>query len=200
MLLPNTVNLDEAIASSFRDYHVKGFDYLCLKRSPKITDKIYFFDGDVSNLSEVVNPHDHRYPFMTRVLAGRSQNSMYERNERGDVYYGFRFFTPLNGGHGFEEDESVRLLETSRLTYGEGDSCMSASTDIHTIRIVQDRTILWLRQFEDEVGVGDPTLTFSLLAKAPSLDGLYGRMTADDVLAKLRVLREVADLRIAVQA
>lgn len=66
----NQIPMDYVIANSFKDYHVKGFDYICLQRSPRETVKLYFFDGDVSKMPEVVNPHDHRYDFDTVCLSG----------------------------------------------------------------------------------------------------------------------------------
>ena len=60
-----SVSMEEVLANSFRDFHAKGLDYVCLKRRPSETVKLYFFDGDVSKLPEVVNPHDHRYDFST---------------------------------------------------------------------------------------------------------------------------------------
>lgn len=69
-----TVHLDEILAHSFTDFHAKGLDYLCLLRSPEITVKAYFFEGDVASAPEVVVPHDHRYCFNTRVL-GRCYTS-----------------------------------------------------------------------------------------------------------------------------
>lgn len=64
------MNMEEVIANSFKDFHSKGLDYICLRRSPVLTTKLYFFDGDVSKLPEVVNPHDHRYDFSTVCLSG----------------------------------------------------------------------------------------------------------------------------------
>lgn len=58
------------IQNSYRDFHAKGLDYVCLKRTPDHTVKVYFLDGDVSKVPEVVNPHDHRYAFETTVLSG----------------------------------------------------------------------------------------------------------------------------------
>lgn len=50
------------------------------KRTPEHTRKVYFFDGKVSQLPEVVSPHDHRYDFTTTVLAGVMSTSTLPRD------------------------------------------------------------------------------------------------------------------------
>lgn len=103
------------IANSFKNFHAKGLDYICLKRTPEHTRKAYFLNGDVTKLPDVVNPHDHRYHFNTTVVTGTMSNSQYVESDSGIVY------------------------QQSN--------------------------------------------------KAPDLDGLYDRFTADDVLDRLAVLR-----------
>lgn len=46
--IPETFDMAEVLANSYRDFHAKGLDYICLKRSFKETLKLYFFDGDSS--------------------------------------------------------------------------------------------------------------------------------------------------------
>lgn len=182
--LPADFDLDEVLANSYRDFHAKGLDYVCLRRSPVETLKIYFLDGDVSKLPEVVNPHDHRYPFRTWVVAGRGQNVWYD--EGGDkIFNRFRWRTPLLGGGGFEWDSEVGLRERGRVTYDAGDQYFMTHDAIHTIRMLENETILFLVQYEDAVPVDVPTKTFCLASEAPSLDGLYSRFTADQLLARL---------------
>src|SRR5688572_15069132 len=107
----------EMLENSYRNFHVKGADYLCLRRSPEHTCKIYFFDGDVRHLPEVVFPHDHRYAFDTHILSGRLSNSLYERDPRGEVFNHFNWHTPLLGGSGFVFNSEERLFEKERRFY-----------------------------------------------------------------------------------
>jgi hypothetical protein len=185
----------DVIANSFKDYHVKGFDYLCLRRSPTLTTKLYFFDGDVSKLPEVVNPHDHRYDFRTLCLSGAVSNSRYLRDDAGDQFQVFQYRTPLNGGNGFEWLNETRLREVSRLAYGRGDTYGMRHAEIHTIRIGASNTVLLLDQYEDQVPLDGATLTFTK-GNAPSLSGLYNRFTADDVRRRLRQLEDYAGISI----
>lgn len=188
--------MEEVIANSFRDYHVSGFDYLCLKRSPTETVKIYFFDGDVAKLPEVVNPHDHRYDFKTMVLAGASQNIWYEeagpraagKNE-GKIFERFAYDTPLLGGGGFVHVGQTRLVETSRRSYKAGQNYTMGFREVHTIRMLQNETILCLVQNEDRVK-DRPTLTFTRHEEPPNLEGMYRKFTPDGIVARLKNLRD----------
>lgn len=189
-ILPQRINIDEAVQNSFKDFHTKGFDYICVRRSPTETLKLYFFDGDVSKLPEVVNPHDHRYPFTTWIVDGRTQNSWYEENERGESYQRFCYDTPLNGGSGFKWNGTTSLLETKRMTYDPGGVYVMRHDEIHTIRMIENENVIFLQQFEDKVPIGHPTTTFTKSEQAPSLDGLYRRFTPDELIAKLKNFEE----------
>lgn len=193
-----SVNLDEVLANSYRDFHVKGFDYLCLKRTPTETIKAYFFDGDVAHLPEVVIPHDHRYAFSTKVLAGQSRNRRYLRGLRGLAdarpFEAFNYLTPLNGGDGFSWSHTDWLMEVEDTPYLVGETYDQRADEIHTIQITGQGTILLLKQGADVVPVGCPTRAYRPdgMREAPSLDGLYRPMTADHALDRLATLAVVA--------
>lgn len=186
--LPQRLDIDQIVENSFKDYHIKGFDYLCLQRSPEETVKLYFFDGDVSKMPEVVAPHDHRYDFETYVAAGVSENVWFRRTDvegKGQIYNWFEYRTPLNGGDGFNFVGEEQLYEAHRSSFKSGESYYMQAEDFHTIRIVENETVLMLVQFEDIVPLERPTSTFTL-GNAPSLDGLYSKFTADQVINRLR--------------
>lgn len=42
--------LGDICANSFRNFHTKGFDYLCVKRSAELTRKVYFFEGNLTHI------------------------------------------------------------------------------------------------------------------------------------------------------
>ena len=55
------------VATSYKDFRVKGLNYLCLHRSPSHTVKIYLFDGEVRALLDGIlrarkqtSPNDSR--------------------------------------------------------------------------------------------------------------------------------------------
>ena len=178
--------LKHALDNSYRNFHAKGMEYICLKRSPKLTVKLYVFDGDVSKLPEVVNPHDHRYPFDTAVVAGSMQNMLYRPGESGEVFQTFDYMTPLNGGNGFTWREERALEEYNRQTLHRGQSYLMDAAGIHTIRMLEDQTVLVLRQYEDVVPLDQPTLTFTHEKEPPSLSGLYERWTEGELVDRLK--------------
>jgi hypothetical protein len=184
------VSMEDVIANSFRDFHVKGFDYICLRRSQIETVKLYFFDGDVSKLPEVVNPHDHRYNFDTLCIAGAVENISYRRDGHGDAFHRFEYLTPLNGGSGFSYAESDLLRVADRCLYRPGQLYRLGFKHIHTIRMAENETVIALRQFEDRVPTGRPTSTWSRDREPPSLDGLYNKFSADQIRKRLAMLRE----------
>jgi hypothetical protein len=191
--LPNMpdVTVDDVIANSFRDYHVKGFDYICLRRSPTETVKLYFFDGDVSKLPEVVNPHDHRYDFKTLCVAGAVENLwfIHDVRERSEWFHRFEYRTPLNGGSGFAFSGSDNLKTVMRETARAGQTYFMRAHEIHTIRLRENNTVIALVQHEDKVPLDQPTVTFTRDREPPSLDGLYRRFDADTVLKRLAALQ-----------
>lgn len=188
------MHIEQMIEHSFRDLHVKGFDYVCLKRTEGHTRKVYFFDGEVSKLPDVVSPHDHRYDFMTTVLCGAMSNSTYREIESPhasdlwETYNEFEWRTPLNGGDGFTFKKETKLMETKRVSYARDASYTMFAEQFHTIRMEQPGTIIMLDQFHDRVPVGVPTRTFMLDRKAPNLDGLYRKFTADELMARLNLI------------
>jgi hypothetical protein len=183
------VSVDDIVAHSFRDYHVKGFDYICLRRSPTETVKLYFFDGDVSKLPEVVNPHDHRYDFKTLCVAGRVENMWFREHINGHICQRFEYRTPLNGGNGFTWTGENALTCTRRYTIEAGRVYFMDADEIHTIRLRENNTVICLVQREDVVPIDKPTTTWTRDREPPNLEGMYRKFTADQVLKKLAALQ-----------
>lgn len=178
--------LDHVIDTSFRDYHTKGFDYICLKRTPEHTVKLYILDGDASKLPEVVNPHDHRYYFRTTVLAGTMRDFRFVKDQRGEVFYAFDYRTPLNGGDGFTFRGEERLLKSDARTLRRNEVLHTAATDLHTIQMKGDQTVLLLEQFEDVVPDAAPTSCWSRAGEPiPDASGMYSRFKPDELIKRL---------------
>jgi len=185
--------IEEIIANSYKNFHAKGMDYLCLKRTEWHTQKVYFLDGDVTKIPEVINPHNHRYDFRTQVLAGVMSNSEYIETEESDgkVYQEFEWRTPLLGGDGFTWKKETRLFETKRFFYRKDGFYGMDARDFHTIRMHADQTVLLLDQWADIVPEDEPTITFVPDKTAPSLDGLYERFTADEITKRVKILNSL---------
>lgn len=184
--------VEDMAANSYRNFHARGLDYLCLFRSPELTRKVYFFDGDVRKLPEVVMPHDHRYAFTTRVLSGQVANRFYARDVRGgEVFERFDYMTPLNGGDGFIWKETVSLRCTFDRTYAAGEHYHCQASDIHTIQVHSEGSVILLDQYADDVPLDMPTAAFRKVRHAPDMNGLYDRMSHDHVRMRLQHLAEV---------
>jgi hypothetical protein len=186
------VDLDQVLANSFRDFHVKGFDYLCLERSPGRTVKVYFFDGDVAQMPEAVVPHDHRYPFWTDCLAGAVVNHEFlelhgkRYRDEAEVYERFAYRTPLNGGDGFAWDREAWLFRMSSRTYERGAGYAMRHDQVHTITVRPD-TVIRLVQFADALPLEQPTVAYRPAgSREPiNLDGLYRPMDAAHALMRI---------------
>ncbi len=185
--------------NSYKDFHVKGFDYICLQRSHEFTLKVYFFDGDIRKAPEVIYPHDHRYHFDTMPLAGTVMNKVYRESYTDGgflpriTFNRFHYMTPLNGGNGFEYDGEAHLQLIGEGTgiYSRGRGYVMKADQIHTIRILAEGTILMLKQYEDIIPFDQPTVTYSRSKEPPSLSGLYNKFTPDEVIEKLKIIEEV---------
>jgi hypothetical protein len=200
MKLSERVNLDEVLKHSFRDFHVKGLDYICLRRSFIETWKLYFFDGDASKAPEVIYPHDHRYCFDTRVMSGVVENVLYGHTAKPEAprYNRFEWLTPLNPGpSGFTFIEECGLEELGRLRYSKGNVELYGMNhkQIHTLRIAATNTVLFLKQYEDVVPIGVPTSTYCR-GDAPSIGGLYTRFDMDTLVSKLKAFEENTGIRV----
>lgn len=196
--LPSLADLDmeSVLENSYKDYHVKGFDYLCLHRSPELTLKAYFFEGDVQNASEVVNPHNHRYDFHTTCLSGAVENRWYRSYpldpRRAQRYNMFEWRTPLNGGDGFTLSGEITMQNYRAVQCARGEGYDMAADELHTIQILKPDTVLLLVQYEDVVPINHPTLTFTQSTQPPDLSGLYNKFTADQAVKRIKQLQELA--------
>lgn len=194
--LINIDPIEKIVENSYCNFHAKGLDYLCLKRTPHLTFKAYFYNKNDS-CSEVVCPHDHRYPFATTILAGKSSHYRYAPSfpsgDKAEVYQQFEWFTPLNGGKGFEHKKEVRLGKYSTERYTKGGSYWCESSEVHTIGIEEEGTVLLLLQLGDVVMPEKPTSTFVKGSSKlpPSLDGLYDSMKSDYAINLIKQLESM---------
>ena len=199
------IDVDHVVEHSFRDFHAKGLDYLCLSRTKELTVKAYFFaDGmDSQEVSEVINPHNHRYDFLTQCFSGEIRNKWYrpppcwdgesKGDECGPMYDVYEWRTPLLGGNGFTHVDAVPLQLYRQADYKPGGKYNMYYDQYHTIQVLKPETCIVLLQFEDWVPPEQPTLTFTRGGEPPSLDGLYNRFTADQAVKRLELLRGMAD-------
>ena len=191
-------NLEEIAKNSYKNFHAKGLHYICLSRNPNATVKAYFFEGDVSKSPEVVVPHDHRYDFITEVLAGELTDKHYKEVPQKNLGLGLRavqrwdYHTPLNGGKGFQWASESFLWWFGERVLTKGQSLYSPAKKIHTIKVKPD-TVLLLTQLRDIVPVDEPTRAFSFGGKEakPNTKGLYEKFTEDEIKDYLKKLEKL---------
>lgn len=190
------VEIEDVLANSYKDFHAKGLDYICLQRKPFLTVKAYFFEDQVVDLPEVVHPHDHRYDFTTEVLSGRVINHVYSTTPSISArspsfpYYRYDWDTPLNGGTGFSGGEFELLWQTVSNEYWPQRSYRMDYNQLHTIQILEPQTCIMVFQYETKVPVGTPTSTYCL-GDPPQINDLYNRFTADQAVSRINLLREL---------
>lgn len=192
------MTLETMVANSFKNFHAKGLHYICLSRNEYSTVKLYFFEGDVANCSEVVVPHNHRYDFVTEVIAGNLIDKEYKEVTEPNKGLALRkaqkweYMTPLNGGKGFKWKAETNLWWFAEHERTKGQSLFSPANKIHTIKIAPD-TVLLLTQLRDIVPIDTPTAAYSFSSKEqkPNTSGLYEKFTEDELskyLGKFKAL------------
>lgn len=185
--------LEEVRKNSFKNFHVRGFDYLCLKRTPELTIKIYMLQGDVASAPEVVNPHDHRYDFETTVLSGSMIDFEFIRDDRGDTFQSFDYMTPLNGGNGFKFRREERLMRMASVKLERNQKLFSKSNKLHTIAMRADQTVLLLKQMADVVPVGAPTTCWVRKGQPePDTSGLYSKFNYDEIINRMALVTQLS--------
>lgn len=199
----DALDIDHVVDNSYKNFHVKNIDYICLNRTPEDTVKLYFFEDAAAETPEVVNPHWHRYDFWTTAITGGVENIRYRQSTEQDiddgnydVYNVFDYRTPLLGGNGFTFSTGDSLTIRDRFDstrWDNSDSYFMRFDEIHTINILKPETCLMLHQYRDMVPDYIPTQTYSKMNDPdPTIadDGLYDRFTSDEIVAKLKWLNE----------
>lgn len=185
-------DVGRSAAHSFRDYHTVGVDYLNLAFGQDFVAKLYFFDHrrlkSVGPSGCVVNPHNHLYDFRTYVLSGHMTNVQFRPtwpdSKGAEQYHEFRYFSPLRNGNKRESEYGGKVWVGPPVfgrTLEKGDSYALDSTEVHSISVPHyTDTVLALLQYRDKER--DFTSLFLKEPHLPSLEGLYGRFTSDQIL------------------
>lgn len=131
------------------NHHANGVQYLCLHRTMGLTVKLYLIERPENHHSGyLVNPHSHRYPFSSTVLAGRllhvrfvESNDLTKDWSRCTYYYEQRRTV---------HDELVALEGFPDLIE-KGESYWVDPHEIHTLRMLErgGPLLLGLTQFAD---------------------------------------------------
>jgi hypothetical protein len=194
----DSLNMEEILENSYKDFHTKGLDYISLQIFDYGRVKAYFFEDGMQDLSEVVNPHDHRYNFTTECITGLIRNKWYSKKPHhlrpGRLYTQYNWDTPLNGGNGFSGGHQVMLWGDGAYTAGPGCQYGMLWNEFHTIQVLKPETCIVLIQYGDKVPVGTPTRTFCADHEPPKINDLYNKFTSDQVMKRINLLKELVNV------
>ena len=177
---------------SFMNFHARGLHYINLFRSPRMSVKLYIFDGAEHNEHGwLVWPHNHSYNFSHQTLIGKISNIRFTmvpwtaagpRPARNyDIY---NFLTPLNGGSGLTKMGVSTGLHGVEDSMNPGDGYNLSSDEIHTIAVDSEYAAAVLVQYHDLVP-GRPTMMFAPSGVDAVCDGesdMYHPMDRTDAL------------------
>uniref|UniRef100_A0AAU6W3U0 Uncharacterized protein n=1 Tax=Pseudomonas phage Cygsa01 TaxID=3138529 RepID=A0AAU6W3U0_9VIRU len=140
------------------NHHANGMDYLCLQRDNRVTLKIYLIRGmPKENGGFLINPHSHRYSFMSSVLCGSLRHYLFKEThakkaDREWEKHVYRADEPV--GNRMVGLGATALDVQSALVYQAHpgmDTYFVDPTEIHTLEMIQDRvpTMIGLIQHSD---------------------------------------------------
>jgi hypothetical protein len=141
------------------NHHANGMDYLCLQRDDRVTLKIYLIRGmPKENGGFLINPHSHRYSFMSSVLCGSLRHYLFKeapdakKRDREWVKHVYRADEPV--GRRMQEVGEIGLEVKSALVHQAHpgmDTYFVDPSEIHTLEMIQDRvpTMIGLIQHSD---------------------------------------------------
>lgn len=186
-----SLDYDEAIKHSYKNYHNVGLNYINLFRDERITIKLYLLDpAEITPNSDgfLVNPHNHRYNFSTTVLFGSIYNVSFREdrlnplnNYNPHVYHRFDY-------QGYQENSSfvhygkVELEPYNYSIYYPGESYHIDTHAVHSLELTEEKTGLLLIQYRDTILNG--TKYYGRTMDAPNAckdDRLYQKYTKSEL-------------------
>lgn len=192
------------VGRSYKNFHCKGMDYICLgSKTHQEYLKVYFFNGRAADRTRfLVAPHNHRYDFRTTVLRGTLKDYRFKEEEAGPVsevagyrnYHKYDWHTPLNGQPGgWIRRKEVALRPLASRFLQAGDSYVTSHDKIHTLRILEEDTVLLIHQYHDVIPIGTPTQTYSQHPNELKLDSLYEQFTPNEIALRLEELAQLVE-------
>lgn len=186
--LISSIDIDEALKSSFKNYHVEGMDYFNLQRRDGLTIRCYSMPANKITLNSdklLLAPHNHRYNFDTFVLEGEVVNVTFvpcASNVEGCKTWRRYPFDPEKKKFTSDYDKNQSLIARME-RYGEGDSFHITTDEIHSL--VHDVTMpltLVSFQYADRA---IPTYGYSINGAPTVAPGFYKPFSKAELNEKL---------------
>ncbi len=147
-------NLDQMLATAYRDYHVAGFNSIILSQSPTLTLRLYVCKPGETALhpdNDQILVHNHSFDFQTQVLLGYMENAVYTVVEapsaQAKPWYQYTYESAV-----LRDDHTMRLqflnqtpLMLNRLErVAAGQSYGLHHDELHRIFVPSDRLVAML--------------------------------------------------------
>ncbi|HEY9598639.1 MAG TPA: hypothetical protein V6D33_13310 [Cyanophyceae cyanobacterium] len=182
-------NLSWMIKSSYKNYHVKGFNSIILFQSDNLTIRLYICKPGETQLNpynDNILVHNHRFDFQTQVLTGYMENAVYEPSEtetEEGVWYKYLYESALKN---HEHKMRLELLDKTYLNLTKierveaGSSYFLRHDEFHRIFVPDDRLVSML--FWQHQKVENIPIIFSKVPQPENFptEGLYNRF-ADEI-------------------
>jgi len=202
--LVNALDVDKSLANSYKDYHVKGMDYLNLHRTSELTVKYISCDGALEQLNKkynlALNPHTKQYNQSIILLDGILDIVTFNYVERALPIDQPKAFSAATNGHNRFNYVSLLRNEISTFDYQDtgyltikeevrlsehGDNIHIKFDEIQSFRVIGDTKFLVLQYRTLKKPF---TEFYQQNAVAPQLDDLYKKFTVNEITGKINLL------------
>jgi hypothetical protein len=182
-------NYDFALANSFKDFHVKGFNSILLSQSPQLTLRLYVARPYQTDLNDRDNDnlliHNHRFDFLSQTLYGSMSNISYVNSERdfgAQNYHFYNYKTPISKegvGSDIEvTNHRVYTLRPEPKYVPQGNSYFFKKEWFHKIEVPRSFwTVILFSEYSKAEGHECLIGAHKPLPDRISTEGLYGRFT-----------------------
>ncbi len=212
--LLDQLQVDDAIRNSYKNWHVKGVDYLCLYRSPQLTIKVYKCPAELQsenkNTKTILNPHTHLYNSHIVVLMGECEIVTFDYHKRShqsgepkevnhnftthNLFYHTSKFGPRAKQAGFRFESTGHLIEKQVTKITEQQSLYMKADEIRSFRTIGE-TYLLIFQY-NTIPFNVDTDLYVQTATPPILDELYQTFNESEIVNFINKIDYVATRKI----
>ena len=192
------VSLSNMLKNSYKHYHARGVNYLCLQNTWRLRLKAYFFDQP-SDPAGVVSPHDHRYSFTNHVLTGAVKDTLYTASKYGEQFFEYSWRSPLSRADLtplYSPVAPTKLVLYHADVVAEGLSYQRGRGEIHSLQILEPRTII-VQEEKKTPSAPLRSRVFMRTEKFPTLEGLYEKFEPGEIVRLVGELNDRAGMSLS---
>lgn len=133
------------LRSACYEIHAFGLGFIQIKLTP--SSRFHLYTREVKQTTEPEDVHDHRYGFMSTVLQGSLQNTLWSVSEDPQGEFLVSGVTCKKGESGEQRPLfACRLDKLAQFTLGPGGVYSLERDAFHQVEALQEGTITWLRR------------------------------------------------------